>query len=174
MQKPFVKWGVIASGLGIAITLLAYLINPSSISNLWVGFISFGLMIYCATKASLEERALQGGYMTWGQALVPALLAILIYFVVSMLFSYVLTTIIDPTLIKEQTEASIEIQEKIRNFLGSEMTDAEIEELRKKSEPTLVNMIVGGFFAMLCFGFLFSAIIAIFVAKKNPENDLLA
>lgn len=174
MQKPFVKWGLIASGLGIMITLIFYLVNPESLNGFLVGALTTVIMIYSAVKASQEERELQGGYMTWGQALVPALLTILVYFVITMLFSYVLMTLIDPSLAEKQAEAALEMQEKIMGMMGAEVTDDMIEEIEQRAQPSLMNTVIGMFWGLLCFGFPVAAIIALFVQKKNPENDLLA
>lgn len=173
MQKPFVKWGLIAATFGVVYTLLVYLVNPAAINSLSAGLIPMIAMIFCASKASLEERAMRGGYMSWGQALMPSFLTIAIYFIISMLFSYVLTNFIDPSLIEEQTEAALEMQEKMMNMFGGEMTDDMIEELRARAEPSLMNVLMGTFWAMLCFALPISAIIALFIQKKNPENDLV-
>ncbi|MDX1684958.1 MAG: DUF4199 domain-containing protein [Saprospiraceae bacterium] len=174
MQKPFVKWGLTAGGIGIAFTLILYIISPSMLNGFVAGLIPTIIMIYCAVKAAQEERELQGGYMTWAQALVPALLTILIYFVLTMLFSYILTNLIDPSLAEEQMKTAMEMQEKMMNLFGTEMTDEQIENLKESTKPSLMNTIMGMFWGLLCFGLPIAAIIALFVQKKDPENELLS
>ena len=173
MQKPFMKWGVIAGTFGIIYTLLVYLVNPAAINSLSAGLIPLAAMIFCAVKASIEERNMRGGYITWGQALAPSFLTIAIYFIMSMVFSYILTNFIDPSLIEEQTEAALEMQERMMNMFGGEMTDDQIEEMKKRAEPSMVNVLMGTMWALLCFALPISAIVALFVQKKNPENDLV-
>lgn len=173
MQKPFVKWGLIAGGIGIILSLVFYLINASMMNSALATILTTGVMIYCAVQATKEEREFQGGYMTWGQALVPALLTILVYIVVNLLFSYVLTTLIDPSLIEEQIKAAMEMNEKLMNMMGQEMTDEQIQQIRQRSVPSLMNTLVAILTSMLCLGFPVAAIIAVFLQKKNPEDELL-
>jgi hypothetical protein len=173
MEQPFVKWGLIAAAFGVVFSLLMYIVSPSSMNSMSAGLIPMAVMVYCAVKAPLEERDLIGGFMSWGQAFKQSFLCIAIYFVAQILFSYILTAYIDPSLAEEQMELAMEMQEKIMNMMGTELNDEQIEELRARAQPSLGNSLMGMLWGVLCFGLPIAAIIAIFVQKKNPENDLV-
>ena len=173
MEQPFIKWGLTAAGFGIVFSLLMYIISPSSMNSMVAGLVPMAVMIYCAVKAPVEERDLLGGFISWGQAFKISFLAILIYFAIQIFFSYILTAYIDPSLAEEQMEVAMEMQEKIMNMMGTELTDEQIEQLRSRTQPSLYNSFIGMLWGVLCFGVPIAAIIGLFIQKKNPENDLV-
>lgn len=173
MQQSYIRWGLIAAAFGIVYTLLVYLVNPAAINSMSAGLIPLAAMVFCAVKAGMEERTARGGFISWGQAFTPTFFTVMIYFILVLIFSYFLTTIIDPSLIDEQIDAAIEMQENILGMLGQEVTDEQIQQIRESASPSITNMLMGVFWSLLCFALPISAIIALFIQKKNPEQDLV-
>ena len=174
MQQPFVKWGLISGGLGVILGLIYYLINPE-LSFSTTGMLSgIAIPLVCMYLAGLEERALLGGYITWGQALKVTFLTIVIGFFISSTFQYIMSTFIDPDLVEMQIEKGLELAEKMVSLGGQELSEDDIERIRENSSPSFVKMIWNSLGAIACVGFPISAIMSLFIMKKDPEKDVLA
>ncbi len=174
MQQPFVKWGLISGGLGVLIALVFYLINPELSFSTTGMILGLTIPLICMYLSGTEERKLLGGYISWGQALKATFLTFLIGFFISAIFQYILTTFIDPSLVEIQIEQALEMAEKFASMGGQEMSEDDIETIRENSSPSFMKMLMNSLVASACIGFPISAILSLFIMKKNPEQDILA
>ncbi|MBP6825922.1 MAG: DUF4199 domain-containing protein [Saprospiraceae bacterium] len=159
--------GFCAAGM-VVLSLLIYItnFNVMALSGLAVMYISmFGICFATAAIGTKYQRdQLDGGYITYGKAVLVGLLIVLVGMFVSSLWNYILVNFIDPNYVAGMKEQFVEAW-------GEKMPAESLEEALKgfdKSGDLLTNIkngIVGG----LVIGLIVGLITAAFL-KKQPET----
>jgi hypothetical protein len=154
--------------LGVAVILLSvvYYVTGNTFSNSsqWV---SYAIMIAGVVVAQLAYRKSLGGTMNYGQALGVGVLTVLFASVLSSIYTYLLYTVIDPSL-QEQLRLFTEEQIVKQGNVPEAQMDMAIEMASRFQKPWIMALlgILGGTFA----GLIISLITSIFT-KKNPSED---
>ncbi|HAQ38462.1 MAG TPA: hypothetical protein DCQ58_08145 [Saprospirales bacterium] len=149
--------------------------NKELVVSMAVGW--FLMLVYAAfmLKAGLDERAKNGGFISFGSALVPMLITYLIATFIATVFNYVLFNFIDASLVDLQLEVAIEGVEKMRGFLGDEGADAAIAAIEEKGISTgPLQYLLNWLGSLLIPGLLFliyGLIVAAIIKKNNPEQE---
>ena len=177
MHKDTIKYGVLYSIISILSVMITYYINPKELFNFFslktiIGFaIMFGFMYLAAKKA--RERA--GGFIPFGEALVPAFLIYAIGGFIGALFMHFLMNYYDPSLhdvVKEfqrgVTQSTGEMMGLSEDQILEMVEETELKQAEKNSSG-IVEGIMGYLFGCLWMGLPFAAIAAAIVKKKEPE-----
>lgn len=173
MQNPFVKWGLVAAVFTIVLKLSSYMINQELVDSFMISFVAGGVLLFCMIRAVQEERSLGGGFISFGKVFLTVILGTLIYYVVTLGFDQILKMYIAPELVEKELEKSLEMLEEVMAMMGRELGDEEIAQAESQVKPG-----IGSFFsklvgALICQGLIMSLLIAVFMHKKDPEQDLL-
>lgn len=169
MDNPAIKNGLFL-GFGIILLyLVLYFISPDALINFssWAAFI---LYIYFMYRSAVEERALNGNVLSFGDALKASFLTYVIGALIAVLFSYVLYNFIDPGLVDIAQEKVAEAMEKMSGLLGEEAQEemeAALEESMDKMNYSLPTLLQGYVFSLI-FGFIIALIIAA-ITKRNDN-----
>jgi len=169
MQNPFVKWGLIAALFTIVVSLIGYLVSDELLVQGTLGWLTIPALFFCATKAALEERSLNGGYISLGKAFGSALFAIVIAITLISIFNFLLFNFIDTGLQEIRMDKMMETAEK----MGGGMDDEQMEmysQMMGSPVSIFFMELIGG---VLCTGLIPALIIGLIVQRQNPNNDLL-
>ena len=169
MENPAIKNGVFMGVASILFTMILYFIEPSMMFG---GFAYAGLLIpiYFMWKAATEERAINGGFMSFGEGFKAAFLVAVIGGLITQLFTYVLMNYIDPSLIDVLAEQTVEAAEKMLAMFGDneEAADAMREAMEEQDfTPTIGNTLLS-YLGSLVFP---SAVIALIIAAITKKAD---
>lgn len=172
MENNGIKNGLFMGVASVLFSMILYFINPKMMFG-GVAYLGFLIPLYFMWKAGTDERQSNGGYLSFGGALKVTFLSIVVGFLISNLFSYVLINFIDPSLIEVIRETSMETAEKMAGMFGGnedvmeEMKDAmEEQDFSPTLGSTLLTYLVGLIFP----GFVFALIISAIVKKDDPSN----
>ncbi len=173
MKNNGVKFGLISGLFTILIYLASYffldirsLISITSWENV-VGLIIGMVLMYMAAKKTRDQK---GGYIPFGEALVPAFITSAISTFIGIFFFYILVNFIDPSLQDVMAEATLDSSRKMFEMAGMS-EDKILEELEKVEDQesnSLASIAIGFFTSILIMGLPLSAIIAAIVMKKEP------
>lgn len=178
MDNPGIKWGIYLGIASVAVSLILYLVNPIWMYQSPAVLAGLVITILFLVLAGKEKREDLGGYASFGQVFPTLFLVSIISAVISVIFGYILMNVIDPGLIDVQKEASMDSTRWILELMGVEGDDmdaaleATAEELDKQ-EFGGVKQMMTGLIAAGFFGAFISAIVSLFVKKKDPESDTL-
>jgi len=170
-QKPASLWkSSLTSGLylGIVLILFSVILYVAGLTfETWAQYLSYPILIAGAVYAQLSYRKSLGGEMTYGQALGVGLMAIIFASVLSSIYSYVLYTFIDPSIL-DQIRLMTE-QRIVEQGVPEEQLDTAMKMAMKFQTPTVLAIfgILGGAF----IGLIISLLTAIFT-KKNPSDEV--
>jgi hypothetical protein len=180
MQNASIQNGLFLGIALIVLTMIVYFIDPTFFSaGFGMTFIGISLLVYILfmVKAGNDEKNSLGGKITFGNAIKPIFLAAFIGGTMSVLFNYLLYTVIDPTLSETLVEGMISDIEN-NSWMPEESKEQTIESLEgQDTTPTLLGSlgtIAGGSLV----GFIISLIIAAIIKNKSADeidlNDDLA
>lgn len=170
MEKPSaariaLKWGLIAGVInivyGVVLIAIGKYQDPSmnTISTVFGIAVAIAVLIY----AMREYRALNGGYMSFGQGLGVGTLTSAVSGVVAGLFNLIYMQFIDPT-VPDQ------IMDRIRDeWERNGMSDSQMEQMEPMTafmmKPGMM-FVLGVFFSLL-FGVILSLIIAAILRREK-------
>jgi cation transport ATPase len=163
--KPALIYGAIVGFIGILLSVIFYIADlyTKNWAN-WVQFlIAIIVLIYCLSAYRKEHL---GGYASYGQIFLMALVIGVISSILSSLYSYILFTVIDPELVDKMRMIA---EERIINNprIPESYYDAAMERLDKQF--TVNRMVTMG----LIFGPVLYAIVGLIAAaflKKEEET----
>lgn len=164
--KAALIYGAIAGFVGILLGVIFYVMNLYAASwTQWVSIlVTIAVLIYCL-KAYRNEYL--GGYATFGQLFLMAMAIGVVSTVLSLIYSYLMYTVIDPELLDKMRLA---VEEKLMNNprIPESMLDDMIERMAKNFEPKRMYIMT------IVMGLVGSAIIGLILAAilKKEETPL--
>ena len=159
------KYGIIVFIINAVIGLIFWFLGMK-LSQLpfWIGVVMFFIFALMAMKAHREDL---GGHISYGKALGVGVLMALVASILSAIYSYIFTTVIDPEIV------DLAMAQQEEKMIERGMSEAQIDQAMSMSEKfmnpmamSLVNLIMG-----FLLGLITSLIAAIF-AKKDPPSSL--
>lgn len=161
-MKSTLNYGAMLGLALIIVTLLAWmfdlLLKPGFS---YVGYVMIIAGIVLATINFRDQE--QGGSISYGRALGVGFLTTLFAGIIVSFFSYLLHTVIDPTLV-DKTFAMLE-----EGYYDAGMTDDQIETamnmVKRFSSPPL--MALTGLVSYIFMGLIFSLVTSIFLKKEG-------
>jgi hypothetical protein len=166
--KPALIYGAILGFVGILLSVIFYFLNLTTES--WVGWISIvisiAVMAYCLVAYRKEYL---GGYASFGQIFVMALVIGIISTVLSSIYTYLLYAVIDPDLIEK---VRLMAEDRILNNPRiPESTAGDIIE-RMEGRFTPVRMVRMTLIWGVVGNAIIGLILAAFVKKNRPEGPV--
>lgn len=162
LWKSALNYGLYYALVSIALTVVFYATgNMTSKLNQWLGIV---VMIAAVVIIQLAYRKSLGGYMTYGQALVIAILSMVVASVIGAVFTFVLYKFIDPGLLDQ---LMLQTEERLyQQGMPEAQIEAALAMSRKMQTPAIMSVmaVFGGAFMGLVIG----AIAAIFTKKQSP------
>jgi hypothetical protein len=164
--KPALIYGAILGFASVFLSLVFYFIGLSTAS--WVNWVNTVISIALLVYLMLQYRKdYLGGYASFGQIFVMALVAGIISTIIGVVYIYLLYTVIDPGLLEQ---VKIVAQERImsNSRIPESMYDDIFEKMEKRTTANYIAKMA------LIAGPFIQAIIALVVAAfiKKEESPL--
>lgn len=175
MNNHAIKSGTIIGVIGIVISLLLYIVDATLYANIWLmlllGGVNLGLVAFFGVKYRNEI----GGELSFKDAYLYSLQAIVLLVIIGTVFAIVLFTIIDPGLPEIIADASVENTEAMMQKFGAP-TEGMDDALDKAREDTLGRFTVGGLAKgggiRILINLLFCLITGAIIKKNPPEETV--
>ena len=164
--KAALIYGAIAGFVGILLGVIFYVMNLYAASwTQWLTMaVSIAVLVYCL-KAYRTEYL--GGFASFGQLFLMAMAIGVVSTILSLIYSYVMYTMIDPELLDKIRLAA---EEKMMNNprIPESMLDDMIDRMAKNFEPKRMYTMT------VIMGLVFSAIVGLILAAilKKEETPL--
>ncbi|WP_425392578.1 DUF4199 domain-containing protein [Ekhidna sp.] len=174
MNNHAIKSGVMLGVIGIVLTLLFYIVDPTLLAQWWVGILILLLSLALVAYFGIQHRKEIGGYMAFGKAWVYSMQLFVVAGLLGTIFNILLYNVIDPELPAIVAEQAVENAESMmRNFGMPE--DQMDEALEKARTDTLDRFSVQGSLIGFLWGLIIYAILSLItgaiIKKKEPELE---
>lgn len=167
MNNPGFKRGLFFGGAAIATYLIVYLVAKKVlfIPGIWpvTGII---IPIVFMIAAARDTRAAQDGYMTFSEALSSTFLTYVIGSLIFTLFTFAMTTIIDPSLLEYAREVALEAMDTYSNVFSEDQIDTLKDGLEEGESGGIGDVLMMWGLFLIFPGFLYSLIISA-TTKRN-------
>jgi hypothetical protein len=155
------KWGLISTAVSIALFLIPALAGMNAFDKMW-GYTGGVIGIVLLVLAHRDFKNNGDGYMSYGQGIAITFYSTIVSLVLVTIFSYVYSTIIDPSAMDKFYDAQRAEMEK--GNMPEEQMEVALEWTRKLF---WVFYIIMGLF----FGMLTGLIVSIFTQKRSPQTN---
>lgn len=164
-----IKYGILLGIVSILLNVILYVTNNHLSPHWSIGVLGFSINIAIVVIALKAFRKENGGFMKLSEALKIGLGIALIAALLGVVYTYLLTTVIEPTYMEQvmsaQRDAMIE--------QNPDMTQAQLDQAAEISSMfsgkgvIIAFQIIGGLF----FGFIIALIAGLILKKENPYAD---
>ncbi|MGN6421310.1 MAG: DUF4199 domain-containing protein [Pseudobacter sp.] len=171
-SKVGLTYGLIGGIAMIIYTLCLYMAGIETFMNFALAFLVYAIIIAIAVMAGIKQKKLNGGYLSFGEALKTVFLTFVLAFLLSTLFNYVLLNYIDTGFRDEMSRLTLEKVESFMRKLGAPESDIEkaMENAGSADNYSFSKTLLG--YGMMCIIFcIISLIIAAIIKKNKPPFD---
>jgi hypothetical protein len=168
--KPALIYGAILGFVSILFGVIFYILDMATVS--WTGWITnlvmLGVLIYCLLAYRKEYL---GGYATFGQIFLMALVMGIIATILNTLYSYILMGKIDPDLIN-----NIRLVQEERMLSNPRIPESMQDQVmaRMDKQFQLKRMLIMGAIVMPVMNAIIGLIAAAFIKKEENPFDAAA
>ncbi len=175
MNNQAIKSGLIIGAIGSILSLLIYIVDASLFAVWWlmiiIGLINLSLITFFAIKNRNEK----GGFLSFKEAYVYSITAVVVLVLISSITNYFLFNIIDPKLPQIIAEASVENTEIMMLKFGA--SEADIEKSLKNAYKDTIEQftplgIVKGIGIRVLINLVVCLILAVIIKKNKPEESI--
>lgn len=173
MNQNAIRSGLIVGVIGIIVSLLLYIVNSTLFGNSWLmlGLGVFNLVLI--TYFGVKYRNDSGGFLSFKDSYVYAIVTMIVMVVVTTIFSFVLFSVVDPGLPEIIADAAVENAESMMRSFGTPEEVME-EQLEKARQDTVDRFTVGGTIKgagiRILINLVICLILAAIIKKKEPEE----
>lgn len=163
-----VKNGIYLGIASIVFSHVCYLINPKMLLN-GVAFLGFLIIIFFMYRSAVEERRLNEGMLSFGEALKVTFITFIIGSLISSIYVYLMFNHIDTSLNEVMKEVSLDNAETIANLMGTEdQIELMHDQIESQNIQMSFSMIFLNYLVSLIFpGFVFALVISAITKKVN-------
>ena len=164
-------YGVISGVAIIAYTILLYVGGVEWYTGP-LAYVSFLIPVIVAFLGGLKHRSLQGGYITFKEALRTVFIIFIISIILDTVFSYILLNVIDvPFREAIMQEAAVKMEKfLIKMGTPQDAIDKAMADFDNPDNFSPGKILLGVFFRMIIW-FIVALIIAAIIKKKRPEFE---
>lgn len=163
-----VKNGLLLGLVSTIYSHICYMINPKMLLT-GVAYLSFIITIYFMYRSTADEKKINEGLLSFGEALKVSFLTYVIGGFIGAIYIYLMFNVIDPSLVDVMKEISIEQAETIAKFLGAEDQLENLpDEMDKQNLAMNFSMVLMNYLFSLIFpGFIFALVISAITKKEQ-------
>jgi hypothetical protein len=159
--------GLILGMAGVVYSLLMFFLNLSLNKAQGYVFLVILLFLLFYLLKSYRDNFMHG-QITYGQSFGAGMIIFLYYAIIMGIFTYILYTVIDPTLVAKQLAAAEE--QMVKRGTPQSAIDAGMAFTAKIMKPGI--MAISSIFMTMVFGAIITLIVSAFVKKEgNPLID---
>ena len=164
-------YGVICGVAVIAFTIILYVLGVEWYTSP-LAYVSFLIPIVVGFLGGIKQRTLQGGYITFKEALKTVFVIFIISIILDTIFSYVLLNVIDvPFREAIMQDAAIKMEKfLIKMGTPQDAIDKAMADFDNPDNFGPGKILLGVFFRMIGW-FIVALIIAAIIKKKRPEFE---
>ena len=169
-MKPHVKYGLIAGVASIIWTLIMYLtgVDKSDMANI-VNWVAMAVILIFVVLAVKEQRDMNKGYITFGNAFKTSFLTFLISGVIGCAYYYIHTAMIDPSLIEYMRDKAMD--EMANKNIPEDQIDIAMKYTNMFLSPGALTAM--GFLFNLIIGAIAGLIVAAIMKKDPPPGEMM-
>jgi len=167
IQNTMLTYGLILGGVSIIFNLMLFFLDMHTQQSPAVGIVSVVIMIGVLMFAFIQFKKANEGFLSLGEALKLGLGISLVAAILGIIYSFVLTEVMDPGMMQKVLDMQMETIRANNPEMSQEAMDATRSMSEKFSTPLIrsaIQLIIA-----LFIGFIISLIGGLILKKSRPE-----
>lgn len=167
IQNTMLTYGLILGGVSIIFNLMLFFLDMHTQQSPAVGIVSVVIMIGVLMFAFIQFKKANEGFLSLGEALKLGLGISLVAAIIGVIYSFVLTEVMDPGMMQKVLDMQMETIRANNPEMSQEAMDATRSMSEKFSTPLIrsaIQLIIA-----LFIGFIISLIGGLILKKSRPE-----
>ncbi|MEO2099871.1 MAG: DUF4199 domain-containing protein [Flavobacteriaceae bacterium] len=167
IQNTMLTYGLILGGVSIIFNLMLFFLDMHTQQSPAVGIVSVVIMIGVLMFAFIQFKKANEGFLSLGEALKLGLGISLVAAILGVIYSFVLTEVMDPGMMQKVLDMQMETIRANNPEMSQEAMDATRSMSEKFSTPLIrsaIQLIIA-----LFIGFIISLIGGLILKKSRPE-----
>lgn len=162
-KKFIINYGALQGIISVLLGAVIYITDSYKDPHWIFSLIGIGVLITVIILAIKAFKKANGGFLTLGEALKVGIGTAVIGGLIGLIWTLLLTNVLEPNYMEQVME--IQKEKMLNQGLGEEQIDANIEMMRKFSNPMIsaAFSLIGNLF----FGFIISLISGLIMQKKQ-------
>ena len=162
-------WGAILGFVGIIYSVILYMLDQNLNQNLGYLSILITIVIMILGVRSYRDNVM-GGILPFSPAFKFGFVVVVVSTVISLIYNYILWTVIDPGIINKMKD--LQMEKMLEQGIPEEALDQAMAISGKFMTPLMMTM-MGLFFGIL-MGTIVALIVAAIFKKNEPEDQVVA
>lgn len=175
MNQNAIRSGLIIGVIGIILSLVLYIVDPTTFGIWWLMIILGILNLVLITVFGVKYRNESGGFLSFKDAYMYSSITMIVMVVVGSVFSLVLFQMIDPGLPEIIADKAVENAEAMMNRFGApeDTMDEALDKARQDTLDrfTMVGMMKGAGIRIL-INLVICLILAAIIKRNEPVDEL--
>ncbi len=177
MENPALKYGLIGGGISALLTILLGFVAPEAYIK-WMSSLPYIIIIVIMVLATKQQRSINGGTISFGDAFVAAFVAMSIAMAIWQLVIFLQYNFIQPDLNDLAKQVALEAMDTVSGAFsgmlgtdGNEAMDLAMEQAKEdllsKDQMITIGATIANFFFSLVIGAIISLIVAAVMKSSN-------
>jgi len=167
LKSVIITYGLLLGGISVVFQLMLFFLDMHYKNDTTAGIVSLVIMIGVMLYAFIQHKKSNEGYLSLGEALKIGMGIALISALIGVVYTQILTNLLDPDTMQKQLELSMETIRAENPEIPQDALDTARSMQEKMSSPLILSAIQIVF--ALFFGFIISLIGGLIVKKSRPE-----
>ncbi len=172
MKNPFLKNGILLAIFSIVLSMVFYLFAKQYLASFWIIPLTVVYFLAFMAKAILDKKASNGGFVSFGEALIQSYVTGVIGALIGSIFVYVLYNIYDPGLSDEIMQQTMKNLESMDGLISEEANEEILEGMDEIGTDMGIDKVIISFFTNSILGIFFSIALSAIMKKNKPMFDL--
>ncbi|MDQ0109251.1 hypothetical protein J2T02_004394 [Chitinophaga terrae (ex Kim and Jung 2007)] len=169
--NPGVKWGIIAGIVMVLWYLAEWKMGTDYFFSYKLRLVSLVAWAVMALMAGLEARKQQHGYIGFKAAIKPIFTTYVISTLIVAIFTYLLYTVIDPSLVETSRTYLMKDTEWLLKAMKApqEEIDKQLKDIKTGDNSITVTSTILDYLKNLIKFFVWTVVLALIVRRKAPQ-----
>jgi hypothetical protein len=171
-KEIIVRYGLVSGGILVAYTAALYFIDPKMLFG-GLAYIGFLLALVICVLAAVKRKKVNGGFITYGEAVVTSVITFSIGQAMSTVFTILLYLAIDPGLITTMKNVQMESVDTYlaKGILTKAQYNDSINRIRDINSNSILTYGIAGFFIVVVIATIIFLLTSIAVKKDSPFKN---
>lgn len=170
IKKIGLNYGLVLGVVMALVITLLYVFSIESLTQWWVGVLTFLVALAIGIVAVAKAKSLLGGYMTFKEAFIPYFITMAVGLFISAITGILIFNVVDPEAAAYLQENIIEMSREMMEKFGA--PESEIDKAIADMEGTnsySIGSQLQSYLFQLVFYSIFGLLVALIFRRKDPN-----
>ncbi len=171
VRKHAINYGLVLGGFLALLTVVLYALSLESLTQWWLGIITFLIALVIGIVSVAKAKATMGGFINFKQAFTSYFITIAIGLLISVVVSILIFNFVDPEAAEVLKERIVEMSESMMKRFGAPQEEIDKAIAKMEDENSFgIGKQLQNYVFQLIFYSIFGLLVALIMKRKDPNK----